>query len=680
MSTYNGMPVVFNDEQDSGLLGSLFSEKNNFRSPFSEAERPPNGDSVLTNNGASVFEDDFSYMVDLKLFDSGIKAYESYSSAKLGDREIMFFCEKTSQEHSNLFGTFILVKFGSKARELLNRLNNNAKISINSKLNTKDVNSARGVTTFGDLIKEICENFNRKYGAYTDKEILTAEKIKQLIQLELHSTSSTSIAIKDIYSWYNNGISTVIDTVNKWLEEIKFSKAAYTPNNNHNEFNGIEEILDAGQKVMGALLPGALKSFLENGVDNALSQIKNLVKGTLPEPWVVFLKKIYSTIRTVVELFKNIFENISDFTSEAFFLYNAVLIGFFNGLVSTVQTIISLVGWVLKSNGDKKLTGELYKSIQSKLEFAEDLLDLVCDKIGDFTSGVINLYADFSLEKLKNTLSVFGKKLNGLTRYDYAYFAGSFIFEVVIGVILTFLTMGGSIAAEAANAAEKSYAFLRLIAREVISTATLGIVDILRLFRILIIKFAQACVRGWKGFKQFLENLFRSKADDVAQGEGKMLDELFRLSDEAEIILKKYADNAMAYAKNERPAVVAILERKGKRILAYSNKSGLKSGDLPEGFHPLVKEWLEKTSDIKLRMRPQHGKCAEPAAISKWLWEIDPKGKMKIKQARKEFEGVVSKAMSIKSSSFKAVQHGKPKEACKSCNPLLKHFNIKEIQ
>ena len=61
----------------------------------------------------------------------------------------------------------------------------------------------------------------------------------------------------------------------------------------------------------------------------------------------------------------------------------------------------------------------------------------------------------------------------------------------------------------------------------------------------------------------------------------------------------------------------------------------------------------------------------------KWLWEIDSKGSFSINRARKEFEGVVSQARNI-NKKYKII-HNKPKKACDSCNPLLKHFNIIEV-
>ena len=68
----------------------------------------------------------------------------------------------------------------------------------------------------------------------------------------------------------------------------------------------------------------------------------------------------------------------------------------------------------------------------------------------------------------------------------------------------------------------------------------------------------------------------------------------------------------------------------------------------------MVKKWLKEAPEI-LRKRPTHRKCAEPAAISKWLWEITPKGSFNINQAKKEFEGVISQTRQI--NKGKAIRH-----------------------
>lgn len=196
---------------------------------------------------------------------------------------------------------------------------------------------------------------------------------------------------------------------------------------------------------------------------------------------------------------------------------------------------------------------------------------------------------------------------------------------------------------------------------------------------ILIIKAIVQLAKLLPKFTKWIEEVL-ARNGKGARKIRNALAKTLKLSDEAEALLKNYADNAvLGYSKQKRPSVVSVLEGNGKRIFAYSNKASLASNDIPKGLHPLVKNWLTNEADDIIKQIPHHGKCAEPASISKWLWEIDPKGKIKIQTARKEFEGVVSKAINIRGRKVSIKNHGIYKEACNSCNPLLKYFNIQEI-
>lgn len=152
--------------------------------------------------------------------------------------------------------------------------------------------------------------------------------------------------------------------------------------------------------------------------------------------------------------------------------------------------------------------------------------------------------------------------------------------------------------------------------------------------------------------------------------------------------LLKMADEALNWQKGKRPNVCAVLEvSSGKTIFNYSVKQGLKSGEFPKDLHPLVEKWVEDMWELKesgrIRDLPDHhGKCAEVINISHWLKAIDPKGKMSIIEARRAFRNVTSHARKIgqvKKRGRTITEHFSFWEACESCNPLLKHFNIKEV-
>ena len=96
-----------------------------------------------------------------------------------------------------------------------------------------------------------------------------------------------------------------------------------------------------------------------------------------------------------------------------------------------------------------------------------------------------------------------------------AYFCGSFIFEVVVGVALSVFTFGGSLLAQAVNATEKASILFKLFLKEALSTATSGVVDIISFLKNLIANFVLACKKGWSGLKEFIENFIAKNKGEV---------------------------------------------------------------------------------------------------------------------------------------------------------------------
>jgi YwqJ-like deaminase len=200
-----------------------------------------------------------------------------------------------------------------------------------------------------------------------------------------------------------------------------------------------------------------------------------------------------------------------------------------------------------------------------------------------------------------------------------------------------------------------------------------------------------------KGTKKEIEEFalkLKGMADDVAK---KYLDDLaeslrfgkFSLASSLRL-LEEAANEALRLWPNalKRPGAVAILEGriggKVRQIIKYSTGGqGLKIADLFKKYHPLVKEWIEQLPK-EIRFKGTRGKCGENFTISEWLYEIEKskgikQGALTLEQARAEMEGVVSKAKSIQNKKLPNIVQGLDKKACQYCNPLLKHFNIKEV-
>lgn len=192
---------------------------------------------------------------------------------------------------------------------------------------------------------------------------------------------------------------------------------------------------------------------------------------------------------------------------------------------------------------------------------------------------------------------------------------------------------------------------------------------------------ATDAMRAWDAtFKPFIESAkaFREGLKGSEKGKGSVAKN--SLSQEALKMLADMVEKAEKMTKKERPGAASILEKGNRRLARYSRK-GFRPGVIPPDLHPLVKTWLEN-APIELRNRITHGKCAEPTSVSDWIYEAEAargmeKGTMTIEEARTEFEGVKSQAVTIDPAN--PAEHGQPKKACDTCDPLLGHFGIEEV-
>ncbi|MBF7092514.1 hypothetical protein IUY40_13325, partial [Flavobacterium sp. ALJ2] len=151
----------------------------------------------------------------------------------------------------------------------------------------------------------------------------------------------------------------------------------------------------------------------------------------------------------------------------------------------------------------------------------------------------------------------------------------------------------------------------------------------------------------------------------------------------------KIIDEVAKMSNSSKPGAGSVLLKDSKFTSAVSNKTGLKEGELPESLHPLVYDWFKNPSlnAEELIRRGQHGKCAEPEAISKWLYEYEKRTKIKIKtkdEARDVLKGTKSIAFETTNKGAKnktiIAEIGEIKPACLSCNPFLDYFGIEEIK
>lgn len=165
--------------------------------------------------------------------------------------------------------------------------------------------------------------------------------------------------------------------------------------------------------------------------------------------------------------------------------------------------------------------------------------------------GLVTDFRQYNLEvflrALKKQMIAIGYKietgLEKITRYDWAYFAGIVIFDVVLGLIITYFSGGAAAEFALARAANSIKPLLKLIYREFVSSVTLGIVDLIQLLKTLLTKFFTACSKGWKALREFIEEFFKNDL----KNENKPDNDIFDLG---KIFQKGGGDLNKSFAEN----------------------------------------------------------------------------------------------------------------------------------
>ncbi|WP_281979503.1 YwqJ-related putative deaminase [Tenacibaculum mesophilum] len=154
-----------------------------------------------------------------------------------------------------------------------------------------------------------------------------------------------------------------------------------------------------------------------------------------------------------------------------------------------------------------------------------------------------------------------------------------------------------------------------------------------------------------------------------------------RLPNKTNLRLQKYADEVVEAIQRSRDkkGAVCVIQYKGESFYGKSFK-GYSREELPP-MHHLVEDYIKpihkKMVSGQIDMFGQHGKCAEVDALSQLFYYLEKiYGRLTLEKAKNLIENnTISKALEIHK---KSEIHGRFKEACKSCNPMLKYFEIIE--
>lgn len=524
-----------------------------FRSKFHDYKNTPLGYSYLTDTPVSVFSSTgvnesgkkgYEYRAEILACDNGSQVLGSYNANKREPQSLFLFYEKPDSKKSNFAGDFYVAKMGDYFVELFKRFPEPLPSSIGGKF-FKNISSledeaaylAQLAYTFeGDKINAtlVRDALMREYQFYTGER-----RFEEIIG------NITSIPA-DAIGWCA-----------EQLENFKPTEKNYNPE--AKDYSPIIPIIGAVNLNKAAqffedlgdnpFVQGAEVAFTQvwELIEKAASKVKDASIDHLPDTFKGLVEKISNVIATIKNFLSEIKDELEELAEkgiEVLKITNAFYCGINSGLIGLLQCILYILQFLLQPI--TTLSYEQYKERRDLLEKAEDVLDWILVNAPVFLKGVKDLFSSNEDASQSDFEAIFDK-LKGYwdnaSRYTVAFYVGIIAFEFIINILLLIFTTGAGNIIKGTTYVQKAASLLKVITREAMSAVTFGITDLLTLLGKLIFRFGRACVKGFKGFINFIEELFQgarngAKAEDLAE----------EIHDIEEVILKvkKVAEGAGA--------------------------------------------------------------------------------------------------------------------------------------
>jgi hypothetical protein len=610
MDNIDGIPIIWDDADK--LFGSLFpdgvakgtqgfagvqrsGQMPEYVSPFMEMNGIEQGSNLITNQATSEFactgtdqegNAGYEYLVATIPCDDGAKVYATYESTSIQAHELYLFYENEKPDKNNLFGNFYVAKMGDSFSGIIrNFLDSNNNYQIPARIDKKTAGVVKDYDTLTLYINDVAKkqqsntlNYNTTHNAI-EREYLSKTPFGKIYE----GLNSIDEVIAKGLDWCANELEGLLINKNSYIPSDNYtpligqSKNSIGPENL--VVNVFEEVANNGfvKEVEAAI------SEAHSYIVTALSKLGKAIYDQLPEPIKNVIKKLQQLVQelktgldTILEYVGNFLKAVGALVTEVLQLINAFLCGIVNGIIGTVQVIIRILAFLVDMTG----MDNDYKSYLRRRDLGEKIesvFDFITESFSSMVEGIINLFkppynttsADIK-RFIKSIGSFFEKAAGGVvdffentSRFKFAYWSGIFVFEVIINVLLAIFTAGGG------NAVKAAGSFTKILGREMISVATLGVVDILAFFKSLIGAFVRACSKGLKGFLRWVEELIKG----IKSGKVKSMEEVLEDAEDIvePIVTKKFKSKTNGGKNNDftlidfnlKAAWIKYLEKKG---------------------------------------------------------------------------------------------------------------------
>ncbi|KMQ67097.1 hypothetical protein ACM39_15045 [Chryseobacterium sp. FH2] len=564
---------------DKSALGDTIINKDNspdYRSPFHDYRNTPLGYSYLTDNPVSIFastgvndkgEKGYEYYAEVLPCETGSQVYGSYQANTRKKQALFLFYEKPNTNKSNFSGDFYIAKMGDYFVQLFKRFPEPLPSNISGQF-------------FSNISSMEDEAAYLAQLAYTfEKDKIDATLVHQALMREYQFYTGDR-RFEEIIGNISSIPADAIGWCAEKLEAFKPTEKNYNPESK--DYSPLVPIIG------GVAVPVNMNKaaqFFENLGDNpfvqgaevAFSKVGSMVKQAankvkeasiehLPDAFKKLVNKITGVINDIKSFLTNIADDLSEMVKqgiEVLKLANAFYCGINSGLISLIQCLLYILEFLLQPT--TAFSYQQYLERRDLMEKAEDVLDWVTENVSKFLQGVKDLFkasGGISQSDMQGILDKMNEYFGDVSRYTVAFYVGIFAFELLINILLLIFTEGAGNVVKGATYVQKAASLLKVLAKETVSVATLGITDLLAFLSRFIVRFGKACAKGFKGFIRFIEDLLQgakngAKAEDLAMTaeeieeivlQGKKAQSIFNILASARIGFKKLGIEILAKA------------------------------------------------------------------------------------------------------------------------------------
>lgn len=465
----------------------------------------------------------YAYETHIQVEDTGTKVFEAYDKEKSGFNpyHVKLYYEKLNNQYFNFSGRNCIVNIGNTYYQ--NFMSQFPKRKIRSWYDNRTksiiVDSIELEAKYTKLVLDSVHQDNQ----------LSEVDIYKAIKLNAWSKSESGSILNAIGS-INDGMAEAVAKIAEFIGKSKIEEKRYLADRDDYQPYLVEKAVSSPIVIS----IGIGISVLEKLVQKNLNLLKKLnVENYLPSGFKKAIEELTGFTTKVNTMIKSAVTIVAELAGEYLKLVNAFVCGLINGLISLFEFLFQIISFIIGLDASIK-SYEDYLEQQKNIETLEEVLNFLFSEVSTFLDGFIDLIKDLkktTYEDFEVLIKSLSEKLGNISRYQYAYYTGEIVFEVIVGVLLALLTGGSGNIAQAVSKSEKLVQFLKVLGREFISTLTFGITDLLAILRKLIQSFARACKNGFKGFIEWIRFLLKT--------EGKHLDEVLNTN--------KYLDDIQDY-------------------------------------------------------------------------------------------------------------------------------------